>query len=127
VGAADFIGTIHVQTLLTETDPEQVVTHRLVGHVTRTILGDEEKTVELRVRESDKGFPTVHDNLTRIQSRDFLAYVKWYKDDAGERAAHFHLSPASEPVVSETEKVAGIRKNTKTQEAEGGRTIVHTH
>jgi hypothetical protein len=127
VGAADFIGTIHVQTLLTETDPEQVVTHRLVGRVTRTILGNEEKTVELRVRESDKGFSTVHDNLTRIQSRDFLAYVKWYKDDVGERAAHFHLSPASEPVVSETEKVVGIRKDTSTQEAEGGRTIVHTH
>ncbi len=127
VGGADFIGTIHVQTLLTETDPEQVVTHRLVGRVTRTILGNEEKTLELRVRESDKGFPTIHDNLTRIQSRDFLAYVKWYKDDVGERAAHFHLSPASEPIVSETEKIVGIRKDTRTQEAEGGRTIVHTH
>ena len=127
VGAADFIGTIHIQTLLTETDPEQVVTHRLVGRVGRTILGDEEKTVELRVRESDKGFPTIHDNLTRIQSHDFLAYVRWYKDDVGERAAHFHLSPASEPVVSETERVIGIRKDTSKEEAEGGRTIVHTH
>lgn len=127
VGSADFIGTVHIETLLTETDPEQTVTHRLVARVTRTILGDGGKTVELRVREGEVGFPTIHDNVARIQARDFLAYVKWFKDDAGDRAAHFHLSPASEPVISETERVIGMRKGGATDEADGGRTIVYTH
>jgi hypothetical protein len=126
VGAADFIGLVLIETLLTETDPEQVVTHRLVGRVTRTLVGDAGKTIELRVREGDVGFPTIHDNVTRIQAREFLAYVKWYLDDAGERAAHFHLSPNSEPVVSETEKVVGIRKESAGKEPEG-RTVVYTH
>jgi hypothetical protein len=127
VGAADFIGTVHVETLLTETDPEQVVTHRLVGRVTRSILGDAGKTVELRVREGQVGFPTIHDNVARIQARDFLAYVKWFTDDEGERAAHFHLSPASEPVIAETERVVSMRKEGSSQEADGSRTIVYTH
>ena len=127
IGAADFIGTVLIETLLTETDPEQVVTHRLVGRVTRTIMGEADKTLELRVREGELGFPTVHDNVTRIQAREFLAYVKWYRDDAGERAAHFHLSPASEPIVAETEKVVGLRKEGADKQHEGERTIVYTH
>jgi hypothetical protein len=127
VGAADFIGVVRIETLLTETDPEQVVTHRLVGRVTRTIAGEADKTLELRVREGESGFPTVHDNVTRIQAREFVAYVKWYRDDNGERAAHFHLSPNSEPVVSETEKVVGLRKESASEDAEGGRTTVYTH
>jgi hypothetical protein len=127
VGAADFIGTVHVETLLTETDPEQTVTHRLVARVTRNILGDAGKTLELRVREGEPGFPTIHDNVSRIQARDFLAYVKWFNDDAGDRAAHFHLSPASEPVVGETERVIGMRKGGASEDADGGRTIVYTH
>jgi hypothetical protein len=126
VGGADFIGLVLIETLLTETDPEQVVTHRLVGRVTRTLVGDAGKTLELSVREGDVGFPTIHDNVTRIQAREFLAYVKWYRDDVGERAAHFHLSPNSEPVVSETEKVVGIRKASTGKESEG-RTIVYTN
>jgi len=126
VGGADFIGLVHIDTLLTETDPEQVVTHRLVGRVTRSIYGNAGKSLELRVHESDAGFPTIHDNLTRIQAREFLVFVKWYRDDSGERAAHFHLSPASEPVVSEAEKMAGVRGDSVTQEPEG-RTIVHTN
>jgi hypothetical protein len=127
VGAADFIGIVRVETLLTETDPEQVVTHRLVGPVTRTLAGEAGKTIELRVREGDVGFPTVHENISRIQAREFMAYVKWYRDDAGDRAAHFHLSPASEPVVSETEKVVGLRQQGTNKEDEGGRTVVYTN
>lgn len=126
VGAADFIGVVKIETLLTETDPEQVVTHRLVGRVGRTIAGKAEKTLELRVRESDGGFATIHDNVARIQAREFLAYVKWYRDDAGERAAHFHLSPASDAVVGETEKVVALRQGASKNEPEG-RTIVYTH
>lgn len=127
VGGADFIGTVRVDTLLTGTDPEQAVTHRLVGKVTRTIYGDAGKSIELRTREGEPGFTTIHDNLTRIQAREFLVFAKWYLDDSGERAAHFHLSPASEPVIGETEKVVSLRgKGSHTDEAAGGRTIVHT-
>jgi hypothetical protein len=124
VAGADFIGTVHVKTLLTETDPEQRVTYRLMGTVERTLIGDANKEIELRVREGQLGFPTVHDNLQRLQDRSFVAYVKWYRDDVGERAAHFHLSPASEAIVSQTESTVAIKR---AQSASGGRVIVHTN
>jgi hypothetical protein len=125
VAGADFIGTIRVKTLLTETDPEQRVTHRLVGTVERTLSGNAEKEIELRVREGQPGFPTVHDNLQRIQDRDFVAFVKWYRDDVGERAAHFHLSPASDVIVSQTESTVALRK--KAPSGSGEQVIVHTN
>lgn len=126
VASADFIGTITVKTLLTETDPEQRVTHRLVGTVQRTLAGKADKEIELRVREGQPGFPTVHDNLQRVQDRDFMAFVKWYRDDIGERAAHFHLSPASEVIVSETERTVALKKKAGDSDS-GERVIVHTN
>ena len=125
VSGADFIGMVRVKTLLTETDPEQRVTHRLVGTIERTLVGDADKELELRVREGQPGFPTVHDNLQRIQDRSFVAFVKWYRDDAGARAAHFHLSPASEVIVSETESMVARKK--KAPSESGERVIVHTN
>jgi hypothetical protein len=126
VGGADFIGVVRVDTLLTETDPEQVVTHRLVCRVLRTVSGQANKSLDLRVREGEAGFSTIHDNLSRIQAREFLAYVKWHREADGSPAAHFHLSPASEAVVGETERVLALRKGAD-DEHEGDRTIVHTH
>ena len=126
VASADFIGTVKVKTLLTETDPEQRVTHRLVGTVERTLSGDAGKEVELRVREGQLGFATVHDNLQRIQDRSFVAFVKWYRDDAGEKAAHFHLSPASEAIITQTERTVAI-KGKVPQSSTGERVIVHTN
>lgn len=125
VASADFIGTIKVKTLLTETDPEQRVTHRLVGTVERTLTGKADKEIELRVREGQPGFPTVHENLQRIQDRDFVAFVKWYRDDVGERAAHFHLSPASDVIVGQTESTVALKK--KGPPGSGEQVVVHTN
>jgi hypothetical protein len=126
VAGADFIGVVRVGTLLTETDPEQRVTHRLVGPVKRTIAGQELKELELRVREGQSGFPTIHDNLQRIDSREFVVFVKWYLDDQGERAAHFHLSPASEQIVAATESTTILAKKAPSQNS-AERTIVHNN
>lgn len=127
VAGADFIGVVKVGTMLTETDPEQRVTHRLVGGVKRTLAGTDLKDLELRVREGQVGFPTIHDNLQRIEQREFVVFVKWYQDDQGERAAHFHLSPASEQIVSATESSAMLAQKAPTGSAPAERTVVHNN
>jgi hypothetical protein len=127
VAGSDFIGIVKVVTLLTETDPEQRVTHRLVGTIQRTVAGTDLKDVELRVREGQLGFPTVHENLQRIEQREFVVFVKWYQDDQGERAAHFHLSPASEQIVSATESSAMLAQKAPTGSSPAERTVVHTN
>lgn len=125
IGGADFIGVVRINTLLTETDPEQRVTHRLVANVKRALLGHA-KDLDLRVAEGQPAFPTVHDNLARIQSREFLVYVKWYTDSNGDTAAHFHLSPASAAVIAETERGLALREKGESP-ARQERVIVHTN
>jgi hypothetical protein len=94
--------------------------------VERTLLGEADKELELRVRDGQPGFPTVHENLQRIQDRSFLVFVKWYRDDVGERAARFHLSPASEAIVSETEKIVALKQR-GAPSSSGERVSVHTN
>jgi len=127
VAAADFIGIVKIGTTLTETDPEQRVTYRLVGSVKRTIAGADLKDLELRVRQGQLGFPTIQENLQRIDQREFVVFVKWYQDDQGERAAHFHLSPASEQIVTATESNAMIAHKAPTGDVPGERTVVHNN
>lgn len=127
VAGADFIGIVKIGTLLTETDPEQRNTHRLVASASRTMAGEDLKNLELRTRQGQTGFPTIHDNLQRIEAREFVVYVKWYRDDQGERAAHFHLSPASEQIVSATESVITLANKAPAGDAPTERTVVHTN
>ena len=125
LNGADFVGIILVNTLLTETNPEQRVTHRLVASIKRELYGSA-RDLELRVSEGQVGFPTIHDNLQRIESREFVVYVKWYVDTDGDRAAHFHLSPASEVIVAETERGLAQRSKGETPHAQE-RVIVHNN
>ena len=74
MAGADFIGIVKIGTLLTETDPEQRVTFRMVGTIKRTIAGQELKEIELRVREGTSGFPTIQENVQRIDAREFVVY-----------------------------------------------------
>ncbi|HEX6239362.1 MAG TPA: hypothetical protein VFZ61_00655, partial [Polyangiales bacterium] len=82
--------------------------HTLNASIERSLFG-EAKDLQLRVSEGQPGFPTVHDNLQRVESRDFVVYVKWYLDGDGDRSAHFHLSPASDVIVAETERSVALR------------------
>jgi hypothetical protein len=127
IGGADYIGVVHIDTLLTETNPEQRVTHGLNASVERSLYG-EAKDLQLRVSEGQPGFATVHDNLQRVESRDFVVYVKWYRDADGDRAAHFHLSPASDVIVAETERGVGLRSTAGGDKpAAQERVIVHNN
>ena len=123
VGGADYIGVVHIETLLTETDPAQRVTHRLRSRTKRSLFR-EAKDPQLKVSEGQPGFGTVHDNLQRVQARDFVVYLKWYVDDVGEPSAHFHLSPASEAIVAETERAVAMRQR---GEKPPPKVVVHTN
>ncbi len=122
VGAASLVALVTVRSLQTDTDPEQRVTHRLVVQVDRALVGKREgKELELAVREQQLGFTSVHENMGRLTDRQYVAYVK-----AGPDGTSWHLSLASDEVVSETEAVIsqlgrGVKQNS------GERVIVRTN
>lgn len=120
VGAADLIALVTVRTLRTDTDPEQKVTHRLHARIDRELVGDVGEEIELAVRADQPGFNSVHQNLARIGDKQFVAYVR-----KGPERLHWHLSPASEEVVSETERTITMRRSANNSGNE--RVVVHNN
>ncbi len=122
VAGSDRIAVVTVRTLRTDTDPQQHVTYRLVVQIDRNLLGDASaKEVELPVGTGEPGFMSVQENLGRIADQQFVAYIKG--DPAG---THWHLSPASEPILTETQgKITELMRNPN--KSEGERVIVHTN
>lgn len=125
VGSSDAIAVVTVRTLRTDIDPEQRVTHRIFATVDRVIAGDTRgKEIEMSVRQGVPGFPSVNDNLARVEGGQFVAYLKWFRAEGGNVAAHWHLSPASAQVLAETE---GAVARTNEGGESGERTIVHNN
>lgn len=128
VGSADVVAVVNFHTLRTDTDPSQRVTHHLLGRIEREMLGEvKDDEIELTVREGEAGFPSVHDNLSRLTNRPFVLYAKWYRDDSGAREAHWHLSPASEPIVSATEAEVVKQPNSTAGAETTERVVVHNN
>jgi hypothetical protein len=110
VASSDLIAIVNVRQSRTDRDPEQHVVHRLYGEVERTLRGEAPgPKIELLVRQGEPGFRSIDDNLTRLQDARLVVYVKWYETEQGV-AGHFHLSPASDDVVQETEARVAVRQ-----------------
>jgi hypothetical protein len=110
VAASDLIAIVNVRKSRTDRDPEQHVIHRIYGDVERTLRGVAPgPEIELLARQGEAGFRSIDDNLTRLQDARLVVYVKWYETEQGV-AGHFHLSPASDDVVQETEARVAVRQ-----------------
>ena len=104
VHAADLVALVTVVTLRTDTAPDQRVTHRIAAHVDRVISGKgPSDELELASDEAAAGFASIDQAIARLADQKFVAFVKWSPDQSGEPHAYFHLSPASDEVLTETE------------------------
>jgi hypothetical protein len=123
VSSADLIAAVTVRTLRTDTDPTQRVTYRLVAHVDRELVGGQrDKDIELAVHDDQSGYLSVRENMSRIADKQYVAYVK--RGSRGED--DWHLSPASDQVLTETEsKITQLMR--APQNATGERVVVDTN
>jgi hypothetical protein len=101
VSRSDLIALVTVNTLLSDTDPEGHVAHRLVVQVGTTMKGkppaDE---INLSSLDSAIGFPTVDSNKGRLLHMRLLALLKWYEQPDGSVDSHFHLVADADTIVS---------------------------
>jgi hypothetical protein len=114
VNLSDAIAVVTVTTLRTDVDPDRKTDYRVIANIESRLFGllpDDELTLE--VHEQSEGYNSVHDNQRQYLNRRFVAYVKWYEDDEGDVAAHWHLSPASEGIVERTKKLVEQRTTKK--------------
>ncbi len=124
VSFSDYIGVVRVSYLRTDTDPSRVSTYRIIGHVERAVYGEYgEDELELIVKEDEGGYGTIVGNEAQILDASFVAFVKWYTTESGDVAPHWHLAPATHPIVARVEYLVERRhevpRDTRTT------TIVH--
>jgi hypothetical protein len=101
VGRSDLIALVTVNTLLSDTDPEGHVAHRLVVQVDKTMRGmPPSNEINLSSLDSSVGFPTVDSNKTRLLHMRLLALLKWVEEEDGSVSSHFHLASAADTIVS---------------------------
>jgi hypothetical protein len=101
VGRSDLIALVTVNTLLSDTDPEGHLTHRLVVEVGTTMKGRPPAgEVNLSSPDTAIGFPTVDSNKTRLLHMRLVALLKWYEEPDGSVSSHFHLVSDADTIVS---------------------------
>lgn len=127
VRVSDLVALVTVRTVRTDTAPDQRVTHRVGAHVDRVITGKgPSEELELASDEGAAGFASLDQAVARMADQKFVAFVKWSPGASGEPQAFFHLSPASEEVLTQTEGVV-TRVRPRESSAPADRVTVHTN
>lgn len=109
---SDLIARVRVETILSDQDPEQRVSYRLVARLDGDpMFGEapEDGRVELEVHEGDEGFATVRDNERRLAQEPHLVFIKWYENELRDIAAHWHMSPYSPRVRARVLRLIELR------------------
>lgn len=125
VSWSDVIAVITVRTIRTDTDPNRRTTLRLVVEPSRELVGDIPDEVDLKVFHDAPGFSTVEGNSRQILDQEFIAFLKWYQADDGSVLPHWHLSPASQPVLSRVEYLLERRREIPRERDRRTRTVIH--
>lgn len=115
---------------LEEADRARRRTFRLIAHPDRVYLGEEQvagQDLVLSVREGEGGFGTVANNERRLLDEQFIAFIKWDRDEVtGDYRARWHLSPATEAVATRVRSLLERRRDVQAEE-DGTRRRVIIH
>jgi len=122
---ADLVLLITVQTVRHDTDLDRRDTYRLHVRVDEEYLGDVEDEIELVVRQDERGFDSIEGNVRRILDEQFIAFVKWQRDEeTGGVRARWHLSMPTEDVASRTRTLLQQRRDVQPSDPGRRRVII---
>ncbi len=125
VSWSDVIAVVSIQTVRTDTDPNRQTTLRLIAEPSRTLLGEVPDEIELKVSQNEEGFSTVEGNSRQILDTELIAFLKWYQAEDGSVLPHWHLAPASQPVLSRVEYLLERRREVPRQRNQRTTTVIH--
>lgn len=110
VRAADLVLVGTVQTIRSDSDAARRRTRRVVLSVDETLFGDAPgDELSLPVNESEPGYDTVEGHESQLLQHRFIVTVKWAHGDAGSVVPRWHLSPASEPIRADVDRLVRLR------------------
>jgi hypothetical protein len=121
IGLADTVAVVTVTTLRTDVDPQNRTTYRVVATVDRQWKGKvPSRDLSLSVPENAVGYVSVDRDKQRMLNTSFIAFIKWYETEDELVSAHWHLSVASERVLTRVR--AHLEKQTPSK-----RTVIIEH
>lgn len=107
---ADFVGVVRVETVTAGTDSSASQSFRLtvmvVGNPFRGEL-PRDRRMDLRVDEGEAGYHTVRASANRLQTREWIAFVRWSHDEEGYDRPHWHLTPHNAPTLQRVQDIIG--------------------
>lgn len=107
---ADVVAVVKINTIISDVDLQQRQGVRLMPSAVRALRGTLPPETGLRVSQGRPGFVSVDHNRTQLMDGTMVLFVKWYEAEDKSIAAHWHLSPASEQVMSEVEEALGMKE-----------------
>ncbi|MDD5309029.1 MAG: hypothetical protein PHU25_17085 [Deltaproteobacteria bacterium] len=103
VNLADLIAEVEIATLQTTRDMDGGEQKRMDVRVVTTLYGGAPaETITFASGSQSPGHGMILRYEDRLSGR-FLAFVRWFEDDRGRLAHHFHLSPASEAMKADVQ------------------------
>lgn len=107
---ADIVAVVRVETVTAGAESTSSGSFRLSTIATRAALRGtlpEDHRVDLRVSEGEVGYHTVRNSASRLQSREWILFVRWYDDADGQVRPHWHLTPATPSAVQRVQDAVG--------------------
>jgi hypothetical protein len=99
VGSADLILLTRINSAQATRIPDVGPSYRLDTAPDSALFGTS-ADIDLVSAEDDSGYSSIDRNQPRLLTNDFVLFVKWYQAEGGTIGAHWHLSPATEAVLS---------------------------
>jgi hypothetical protein len=107
---ADLIAIVRVETITAGSESSSSGSYRLTTVATREPLRGTlppDRRTDLTTTQGEVGYNTVRAGSARIQSREWLMFVRWYEDTDGQVRAHWHLTPATEQALQRARDAIG--------------------
>lgn len=122
---SDAIARVTIHTLRTDISPKGGSTYRLIAEVDKTFVGSlPEDEIMLTVSEGARGYPTIEGNDDRILQESYFVFIKWYENEDGKVAPHWHLSPTNEPVAERLKWLIEDRRDVALEDEGGRRRVI---
>lgn len=116
---ADLIVVVHVETVTGTDDTASSRSYRLTALAQGTPLRGtvaRDGIVDLRTEEGASGYNTIRGNYTRLQSRNFLLFVRYYNDPEGVVRPRWHVTPDTPAALQRARDAIGyIDPNASTE------------